>query len=192
MTIHSIGCGRYWANELFRRLTTFGVLNLLILILIIATISTNGNGIFLGFIIGLGLLVVFYGTIVTIGFAKKRNLYDIRYANLEQFLSTVFYIVGLIQTIVGFLAVEIFLVIQGLLLILLGNSTRKRVSTIRNAQFMQWYNQRPDSEIILRDEEVYASCPNCDSLLAVIPSLLTKKDRCPNCDGLLVNSIEEE
>ena len=111
---------------------------------------------------------------------------------MEQFLSTVFYIVGLIQTIVGFLAVEIFLITQGLLLILLGNSTRKRVSTIRNAQFMQWYNQRPDSEIILRDEEVYASCPNCDSLLAVIPSLLTKKDRCPNCDGLLVNSIEEE
>ena len=180
------------ANDLFRRLTTFGVLNLLILILIIATISTNGNGIFLGFIIGLGLLVVFYGTTVTIGFAKKRNLYDIRYANLEQFLSTVFYVVGLIQTIVGFLAVEIFLIIQGLLLILLGNSTRKRVSTIRNSQFIQWYNQRPDSEVTLRNEEVYASCPNCDSLLAVIPSLLSKKDRCPNCDGLLVNSIEEE
>ena len=178
------------ANDLFRRLTTFGVLNLLILILIIATISTNGNGIFLGFIIGLGMLVVFYGTTVTIGFAKKRNLYDIRYANFEQFLSTVFYIVGLIQTIVGLLAVEIFL--QGLLLVLLGNSTRKRVSTIRNSQFMQWYNKRLDSEVILRNEEVYASCPNCDSLLAVIPSLLSSKDRCPNCDGLLVNSIEEE
>ena len=99
---------------------------------------------------------------------------------------------GLIQTIIGFLAVEIFLIIQGFLLVLLGNSTRKRVSTIRNSQFMQWYNKRLDSEVILRNEEVYASCPNCDSLLAVIPSLLSTKDRCPNCDGLLVNSVEEE
>lgn len=179
------------ANDSFRKLATFGVLNLLILILIIATISTNGNGIFLAFFIGLGLLIVFYGTTVIIGFTRKRNLYDIRYANLEQFLSTVFFIVGLIQTIVGFLAVEIFLIIQGLLLILLGNSTRKRVSTIRNSEFVQWYNQRPDSDVILRNQEVYASCPNCESLLAVIPSLLTTKDRCPNCDELLVNSIEE-
>ena len=184
--------GNTRANDLFRRLTTFGVLNLLILILIIATVSTNGNGVFLGIIIGLGMLVVFYGTTVTIGFAKKRNRYDIRYANLEQFLSTVFYIVGLIQTIVGFLAVEIFLIIQGILLVLLGKSTRRRVSTIRNPQFMEWYNQRTESEVVLRNEEVYASCPNCESLLAVIPSLLTTKDRCPNCDGLLVNSIEEE
>ena len=179
-------------NDLFRRLTKFGFLNLLILILIIATVSTNGNGVLLGIIIGSGMLLVFYGATVTIGFAKKRNRYDIRYANLEQFLSTVFYIVGLIQTIVGFLAVEIFLIIQGILLVLLGNSTRKRVSTIRNPQFMQWYNQQTESEVVLRNEEVYASCPNCESLLAVIPSLLTPKDRCPNCDGLLVNSIEEE
>ena len=179
-------------NDLFRRLTTFGFLNLLILILIIATVSTNGNGVLLGIIIGSGMLLVFYGATVTIGFAKKRNRYDIRYANLEQFLSAIFFIVGLIQTIVGFLAVEIFLIIQGILLVLLGNSTRKRVSTIRNPQFMEWYNQQTESEVVLRNEEVYASCPNCESLLAVIPSLLTPKDRCPNCDGLLVNSIEEE
>ena len=179
-------------NDLFRRLTTFGFLNLLILILIIATVSTNGNGVLLGIIIGSGMLLVFYGATVTIGFAKKRIRYDIRYANLEQFLSTVFYIVGLIQTIVGFLAGEIFLIIQGILLVLLGNSTRKRVSAIRNPQFMEWYNQQTESEVVLRNEEVYASCPNCESLLAVIPNLLTPKDRCPNCDGLLVNAIEEE
>ena len=180
------------ANDLFRKLRTFGVLNLLILVLIIASISTNGNGIFLGFVLGLGMLVVFYGLTVIIGFSKRSNGYDLRYANFEQFLSTIFYIVGLVQTIVGFLATEGFLIVQGILLILLGNSTRKRVSTIRNPQFMQWYNQGPESKVSLRNEEVYASCPNCDSLLAVIPRLLTAKDRCPNCDGLLVNAIEEE
>ncbi len=87
---------------------------------------------------------------------------------------------------------EIFLITQGLLLLLLGNSTRKRVSTIRNPQFMEWYNQGKSSDVVLRTEEVYASCPHCSSLLAVIPSLLGPDDRCPNCDGLLVSSIEEE
>ena len=66
------------ANGLFRKLRTFGVLNLLILVLIIASISTNGNGIFLGFVLGLGMLVVFYGLTVIIGFSKRSNGYDLR------------------------------------------------------------------------------------------------------------------
>ncbi|MEC7681207.1 MAG: hypothetical protein VYA23_00590, partial [Candidatus Thermoplasmatota archaeon] len=96
------------------------------------------------------------------------------------------------QTIVGFLATEIFLTTQGILLILLGNSSRRRQAAIKNPQFIQWYNQENNSDLNLRQEEVYASCPHCSSLLAVIPSLLGPQDRCPNCDGLLVNLKEEE
>ena len=184
--------GELAANDLIRRLAIFGALNLLILSLILVSVSGNGNDIFLGFILGFGLLLLFFGTIVIIGFFQTKDGYDVRLANLEQFLSVIFLTVGLIQTIVGFIAMEIFLITQGLLLLLLGNSTRKRVSTIRNPQFMEWYNQGKPSDVVLRTEEVYASCPHCSSLLAVIPGLLGPHDRCPNCDGLLVSSIEEE
>ncbi|MGB1459047.1 MAG: hypothetical protein ACPG7N_02480 [Candidatus Thalassarchaeaceae archaeon] len=180
------------ANDLIRRLAIFGALNLLILTLILASVSGNGNEIFLGFILGLGLLLLFFGSIVIVGFFQKKNGYDVRLANLEQFLSVIFLSVGLIQTIVGLIAIEIFLITQGLLLVLLGNSTRKRVSTIRNPQFIDWYTKDKPSDVTLRTEEVYASCPHCSSLLAVIPNLLAPHDRCPNCDGLLVSSIEEE
>ena len=184
--------GELAANDLIRRLAIFGALNLLILSLILVSVSGNGNDIFLGFILGFGLLLLFFGSIVIIGFFRRKEGYDARLANLEQFLSVIFLTVGLIQTIVGFIAMEIFLITQGLLLLLLGNSTRKRVSTIRNPQFMEWYNQGKSSDVVLRTEEVYASCPHCSSLLAVIPNLLGPHDRCPNCDGLLVSSIEEE
>ena len=40
------------ANDLIRRLAIFGALNLLILSLILASVSVNGNDIFLGFILG--------------------------------------------------------------------------------------------------------------------------------------------
>ena len=140
----------------------------------------------------MGLLLLFFGTIVIVGFFQKKIGYDVRLANLEQFLSVIFLSVGLIQTIVGLIAIEIFLITQGLLLVLLGNSTRKRVSTIRNPQFIDWYTKDKPSDVTLRTEEVYASCPHCSSLLAVIPNLLAPHDRCPNCDGLLVSSIEEE
>ena len=180
------------ANDLIRRLAIFGTLNLLILSLILVSLSGNGNDIFLGFIIGFGLLLLFFGTIVIIGFFQKKERYEVRLANLEQFLSVIFLTVGFIETIVGFIAMEIFVITQGLLLLLLGNSTRKRVSTIRNPKFIEWYNQGNLSDVVLRTEEVYASCPHCNSLLAVIPSLLSPQDRCPNCDGLLVSLIEEE
>ena len=184
--------GELAANDLIRRLGIFGALNLLILSLILVSVFGNRTDIFLGFILGFGFLLLFFGTIVIIGFFQRKEGYDVRLANLEQFLSVIFLAVGLIQTIVGFIAMEIFLITQGLLLLLLGNSTRKRVSTIRNPALMEWYNQEKSSDVVLRTEEVYASCPHCSSLLAVIPILLGPNDRCPNCDGLLVSSIEEE
>ena len=52
------------ANDLIRRLAIFGALNLLILSLILVSVSGNGNDIFLGFILGFGFLLLFFGTIV--------------------------------------------------------------------------------------------------------------------------------
>ena len=177
---------------MLRRLATFGALDLLILGLIFGSISLNGNGLFQGIVIGIGVLLIFYGIILTIRFARKHNRYDLRFANMLQSLSVVFLIVGSIQLIVAILAGDIFLIIQGIFVIWLARNTRKRVSTIRHPRFLEWYNQGSDSPKTLRNEEVYASCPHCSSLLAVIPSLLSPQDRCPNCDRLLVNTTEEE
>ncbi|MCS5531544.1 MAG: zf-TFIIB domain-containing protein [Candidatus Poseidoniales archaeon] len=177
---------------MLRRMTIFGLLDILILMLIFSSISISGNDILAGFTLGIGLLLTFYGITATIRFARKQNKYDLKFANLLQFLAGFFLIVGIIQTIIAVLAGNLILIFQGLLLILLGNATRKRVLSIRHPQFMEWYNQGINSPTVLREEEVYASCPNCNSLLAVIPSLLTPIDKCPNCDGLLVKSIEEE
>ena len=180
------------ADDLRRRLTTFASLNLLIFTLILVSNASNRNDIFVGFILGFGLLLIFYGITVIIGFYQRRDNYDVRLGNLEQFISVIFLVIGVIQTIVGFLATELFLSTQGILLILLGNSSRRRQESLKNPQFIQWYNQENNSDLNLRQEEVYASCPHCSSLLAVIPSLLGPEDRCPNCDGLLVNLKEEE
>tara|TARA_B100002052_G_scaffold101469_1_gene93692 strand:+ start:24 stop:365 length:342 start_codon:yes stop_codon:yes gene_type:complete len=84
------------ANDLIRRLAIFGALNLLILSLILVSVSGNGNDIFLGFILGFGFLLLFFGTIVIIGFFQTKDGYDVRLANLEQFLSVIFLTVGLI------------------------------------------------------------------------------------------------
>ena len=51
--------GELAANDLIRRLSIFGALNLLILSSILASVSGNGNDIFLGFILGFGLLLLF-------------------------------------------------------------------------------------------------------------------------------------
>ena len=36
------------------------------------------------------------------------------------------------------------------------------------------------------NSEILSTCPNCDSILAVIPSKLTTDDICPNCGSKLV------
>ena len=93
-------------DDLRRRLTTFASLNLLIFSLILASIASNGNDIFVGFILGFGLLLIFYGITVIIGFYQRKDNYDVRFGNLEQFISVIFLVIGVIQTIVGFLATE--------------------------------------------------------------------------------------
>ena len=115
---------------MLRRMTIFGLLDILILMLIFSSISISGNGILAGFTLGIGLLLTFYGITTTIRFARKQNKYDLKFANLLQFLAGFFLIVGIMQTIIAVLAGNLIVIFQGLLLILLGNATRKRVLSI--------------------------------------------------------------
>ena len=74
---------------------------------------------------------------------------------------------------------------------LLGISTLRRVSTMRNPAYSTWYQSYSNSStIVTGDNEVMTLCPGCSSILAVIPSKLSPEDLCPNCDCELV-SIEE-
>ena len=81
--------------------------------------------------------------------------------------------------------------IQGILLILLSLSTFRRVRTIRDPTYKNWYNSINEdySEIKKRisENEVLATCPSCSTLLAVIPSKLSIEDKCPSCNANLVN-----
>ena len=81
--------------------------------------------------------------------------------------------------------------IQGILLILLSLSTFRRVKTIRDPTYKNWYNAMNENLEAVRgsisDNEVLATCPNCSTLLAVVPSKLSKDDKCPNCNDNLVN-----
>ena len=81
--------------------------------------------------------------------------------------------------------------IQGFLLILLSLSTFRRVKTVRDPTFKNWYNSLNEDYSELKGkitgDEVLATCPNCSTLLAVIPSKLSIEDKCPNCNANLVN-----
>ena len=77
------------------------------------------------------------------------------------------------------------------LLILLANSTRKRTLTLRHPTFISWYNKEENSASALSTNEVFATCPSCNSLLAVVPQLLTIEDKCPHCNCFLVIREEE-
>jgi len=77
-------------------------------------------------------------------------------------------------------------------LALLGMSTLRRVSTMRNPAYTAWYQSYSNSALTdAGDSEVLTLCPTCSSILAVIPSKLSPEDLCPNCDCRLV-SIEED
>ena len=81
--------------------------------------------------------------------------------------------------------------IQGFLLVLLSLSTFRRVRTVRNPTFKNWYNSVNEDYDGVKEkisgDEVLATCPSCSTLLAVIPSRLSIEDKCPNCNANLVN-----
>lgn len=178
--------------ELFsRRMITFGLLDLLIILLIFSTLSFTESSIILGLSLGFGFFSIFYGLIVVIGFARRTIHYEIKLANFLSFVSGFFLIIGAIQFLIAILANDLILSLQGILLILLANSTRKRTLTLRHPEFNSWYSREDNSASALSTNEVFATCPSCNSLLAVVPELLTIEDKCPHCNGYLVIREQE-
>ena len=175
-----------------RHLFIFGLLDIRIFILIMITIGNLGNTLFDGFALGISGLIVLYAIVTAYGFRQKNPNSDQKYSNLLRLLAVFFVTVGVVQGLLSIASNQMILLIQSGLLLLLGRATNRRIKTLRHPMFVQWFSQGSGSSSELSGEEVYASCPNCSSLLAVIPERLSIEDRCPNCEGFLISIQEEE
>ena len=88
-----------------------------------------------------------------------------------------------------FYASSAFSYFQGMLLLFLCWSMSQRLRMLRHPMFRAWYDGKTPAlsqSIALQPDEVLASCPHCQSLLAVQPISLTADEKCPKCFGLLV------
>ncbi len=80
--------------------------------------------------------------------------------------------------------------LQGFLLIYLCWSMLQRLRMVRHPLFQAWYDggsMALNRDISLLPDEVLASCPHCQSLLAVQPLTLKSNEKCPKCNLPLVS-----
>ena len=182
-----------------RHLCIFTMLDMIIFALLMYRFSSSEyvlksvSGWLMGFLILLTAAAICgTGLVLTLRFRARVPSFDHRIDKLLSNLAVFFLVVGALQAFLGISAGDIGLVLQSGLLVLLGFATRRRIATLHHPMFVDWYGSGKEGASKLSLDEVYASCPSCSSLLAVIPSRLSRQDRCPNCDGLLVTISEED
>ena len=166
-------------ENLHRHLYGFMIVDLLLGIFIVSPLL-----ILLPYYLSLILVIPIFGVIT---FKNKREYGDLVGISLLLILSLIFALVGIQDLSRG----DNSDTIQGILLLLLSISTIRRIKTIRNPTYKNWYNNMKENIDVLNSQleenEVFATCPSCSTLLAVIPSKLSEEDKCPNCNGNLVN-----
>ncbi|MDB4602555.1 hypothetical protein OAH71_01405 [Euryarchaeota archaeon] len=166
-------------ENLHRHLYRFMIVDLLLGIFIVSPLL-----ILLPYYLSLILVIPIFGVIT---FKNKRKYGDLWGISLLLILSLIFALVGIQDLSRG----DNSDTIQGILLLLLSISTIRRIKTIRNPTYKNWYNNMKENIDVLNSQleenEVFATCPSCSTLLAVIPSKLSEEDKCPNCNGNLVN-----
>ena len=166
-------------ENLHKHLYRFMIIDLLLCVLIISTYSVSATV--------CSILVLTLPLFAIISFKKKNRGGDIMAMIVLIILSLIFMFSGLNE----FTKENTSSTIQGFLLILLSLSTFRRVRTVRDLTFKNWYNRLNEDYNDLKgkisDDEVLATCPSCSTLLAVIPSKLSIEDKCPNCNANLVN-----
>ncbi|MDE0953403.1 MAG: hypothetical protein OR994_01880 [Candidatus Poseidoniales archaeon] len=131
-------------------------------------------------------LILILPIFAVISFKNRRENGDTAGILVLLILSLIFLLVGL-QNLTGDGTTDM---IQGLLLLMLAVSTFRRIRTIRDPIYKNWYRdiKETNSQLIkqLDEGEVLATCPACSTLLAVVPSKLSEDDKCPHCEGRLV------
>ena len=166
-------------ENLHKHLYRFMIIDLLLCVLIISTYSVSATV--------CSILILTLPLFAIISFKKKNRGGDVMAMIVLIILSLIFMFSGLNE----FTKENTTSTIQGLLLILLSLSTFRRVRTVRDLTFKNWYNRLNEDYNDVRgkisDDEVLATCPSCSTLLAVIPSKLSIEDKCPNCNANLVN-----
>ena len=166
-------------ENLHKHLYRFMIIDLLLCVLIISTYSVSATV--------CSILILTLPLFAIISFKKKNRGGDIMAMIVLIILSLIFMFSGLNE----FTKENTSSTIQGFLLILLSLSTFRRVRTVRDLTFKNWYNRLNedynDVKGKISDDEVLATCPSCSTLLAVIPSKLSIEDKCPNCNANLVN-----
>ena len=166
-------------ENLHKHLYRFMIIDLLLCVLIISTYSVSATV--------CSILILTLPLFAIISFKKKNRGGDVMAMIVLIILSLIFMFSGLNE----FTKENTSSTIQGFLLILLSLSTFRRVRTVRDLTFKNWYNRLNEDYNDVRgkisDDEVLATCPSCSTLLAVIPSKLSIEDKCPNCNANLVN-----
>ena len=155
------------------------IIDLLLCVLIISTYSVSATV--------CSILILTLPLFAIISFKKKNRGGDVMAMIVLIILSLIFMFSGLNE----FTKENTSSTIQGFLLILLSLSTFRRVRTVRDLTFKNWYNRLNEDYNDLNGkisvDEALATCPSCSTLLAVIPSKLSIEDKCPNCNANLVN-----
>ncbi len=174
-----------------RHLCIFTMLDMIIFALLMYRFSMVSGRV--GFLILLTAAAICgTGLVLTLRFRARVPSFDHRIDKLLSNLAVFFLVVGALTAFLGIIVDDKGLVLQSGLLVLLGFATRRRIATLHHPMFVDWYGSGKEGASKLSLDEVYATCPSCSSLLAVIPSRLSRQDRCPNCDGLLVTISKEE
>jgi len=166
-------------ERLHKHLYRFMIIDLILCFFIISTYTFSGAI--------CSLVILILPVFAVLSFKNKYKNGDTMAIVVLLFLSIIFVISALYELSED----DASSTIQGILLILLSLSTFRRVKTIRDPTYKNWYNAMNENLEAVRgsisDNEVLATCPNCSTLLAVVPSKLSKDDKCPNCNDNLVN-----
>ena len=177
---------------LHRHLTRFIAIDIVLLVLLLATIGTSGSASILMFYMLLGLVLIPLGVVSVISMLRRAPMgISLGIASLG-LTGGAFLILGALGGI-GYLTGESSEILLPAVLILLGVSTLKKIKTMRNPSYDMWYMEAHNSQhsVIDYKQEILATCPTCFSVLAVYPEQLTINDTCPNCHEKLVFAEEE-
>jgi len=177
---------------LHRHLIRFIAIDIVLLVLLLATIGTSGSASILLFYILLGLVLIPLGVVSVISMLRRTPMgISLGIASLG-LTGAAFLLLGALGGI-GYLTGESSEILLPAVLILLGVSTLKKITTMRNPSYDIWYKEAHSSQhsVIVSEQEILATCPTCFSVLAVYPEQMTINDTCPNCHEKLVFAEEE-
>ena len=180
-------------EQLHRHLIRFIAIDTVFVTLIILSLLSTWNGPVRIFTLIVGAVLVPLGVLTTYTLHKRTEYGNKLGIYSLSLFGSAFLLFGLI-VVSNSMSVGGIWFLQGILFLLLGVSALRRIPTMRNPAYIQWYegtgwggNLRSSAD----DREVLATCPSCLSILAVYPNRMTSSDRCPNCNSNLISREEE-